>query len=115
MRRTLGEDGFELTFADTIVGNRSPADTPLMDAIRDFVEREDPGAGVAPVVMSAFSDSHWWRKAFPDCIAYGFYPQNAMDVIEAYPLMHGKDERMPVADLGLAAAFYADLMVKTLR
>jgi acetylornithine deacetylase/succinyl-diaminopimelate desuccinylase-like protein len=29
--------------------------------------------------------------------------------------MHGKDERMPVADLGLAAAFYADLMVETLR
>jgi hypothetical protein len=29
--------------------------------------------------------------------------------------MHGKDERMPVADLGLAAAFYADLMVEMLR
>jgi acetylornithine deacetylase/succinyl-diaminopimelate desuccinylase-like protein len=115
VRRTLGADGFELGFADTIVGNRSPAETPLMDAIRHFIAREDPGALVAPVVMSAFSDSHWWRKAFPDCVAYGFYPQNAMDVTEAYPLMHGKDERMPVADLGLAAAFYADLMVETLR
>ena len=97
------------------MGNRSPVDTPLMDSIRRFVEREDPGAAVAPVVMTGFSDSHWWRKAFPDCVAYGFYPQNAMDMTEAFPLMHGKDERMPVADLGLAAAFYADLMVETLR
>jgi acetylornithine deacetylase/succinyl-diaminopimelate desuccinylase-like protein len=29
--------------------------------------------------------------------------------------MHGKDERMPVADRVLAAAFYADLMVEMLR
>ena len=65
VRRTLGEDGFEIDFEDTIVGNRSPVDTPLMDSIRRFVEREDPGAAVAPVVMSGFSDSHWWRKAFP--------------------------------------------------
>jgi acetylornithine deacetylase/succinyl-diaminopimelate desuccinylase-like protein len=115
LQRTLGDGGFEVSFQETIVGNRSSADTPLMDTIRRFVEREDPGAAVAPVVMSGFSDSHWWRKAFPDCVAYGFYPQNAMDVTEAFPLMHGKDERMPVADLGLAAAFYADLMVETLR
>ena len=115
VRETLGANGFEIGFGETIVGNRSPAETPLMDSIRRFVEREDPGAAAAPVVMSGFSDSHWWRKAFPDCVAYGFYPQNAMDMTEAYPLMHGKDERMPVADLGLAAAFYAELMVETLR
>jgi acetylornithine deacetylase/succinyl-diaminopimelate desuccinylase-like protein len=115
VEQTLGCDGFEIGFAETIVGNRSPADSSLMGSIRRFVEREDPGATVAPVVMSGFSDSHWWRRAFPDCVAYGFYPQNAMDVTEAFPLMHGRDERMPVADLGLAAAFYADLMVETLR
>jgi acetylornithine deacetylase/succinyl-diaminopimelate desuccinylase-like protein len=112
--RTLGDDGFELRFIDRIVGNRSPASSPLMDVMRRFVEREDPGAAVAPMVMSGFSDSHWWRNAFPDCLAYGFFPQNTMDMTEAFPLMHGIDERMPVADLGLAAAFYADLMQETL-
>jgi acetylornithine deacetylase/succinyl-diaminopimelate desuccinylase-like protein len=113
--RMLGDDGYKLHFEDRIMGNRSPADTPLMDTIRRFVEREDPGATVAPVIMTGFSDSHWWRKAFPDCIAYGFFPQNAMDMTEAFPQMHGIDERIPVADLGLAAAFYADLMLETLR
>jgi acetylornithine deacetylase/succinyl-diaminopimelate desuccinylase-like protein len=115
VRRVLGDDGYELHFQDRIMGNRSPADTALMETIRRFVQREDPGAAVAPMVMSGFSDSHWWRRAFPDCVAYGFFPQNAMDMTEAFPLMHGIDERIPVADLGLAAAFYSDLMLETLR
>ncbi len=29
--------------------------------------------------------------------------------------MHAADERIPVEDLGLAAAFYAELMLETLR
>jgi acetylornithine deacetylase/succinyl-diaminopimelate desuccinylase-like protein len=115
IRATLGSDGYELRFSDRVMGNRSPIDTPLMDFIRDFVEREDPGAQVAPVVFTGFSDSHWWRRAFPDCVAYGFFPQRAMDLFESFPLMHGVDERVPVEDLGLAASFYADLMVETLQ
>jgi acetylornithine deacetylase/succinyl-diaminopimelate desuccinylase-like protein len=115
IRATLGNDGYELRFEDTVTGNRSPVDTPLMGFIRGFIEREDPGARIAPVVMPGFSDSHWWRRAFPDCVAYGFFPQRAMDAFESLSLMHGADERVPVEDLGLAATFYAELMVETLR
>ena len=110
-----GEARLDFSFDDRIEGNRSAADGPLMDSIRGFVTREDPGAGVAPVVMTGFSDSHWWRRAFPGCTAYGFFPQREMDLVESFPLMHGVDERMPVADLGLAASFYAELVETTLR
>jgi len=111
----LGEDGFAIDFHDNVVGNRSPVDTPLMDSIRRFVEREEPGAAVAPMVMPGFSDSHWWRQAFPDCVAYGFFPMSEMDGVAVFDLMHAADERIPVADLGLAATFYSDLMLETLR
>ncbi len=111
----LGTDGYEICFDEAVSGNRSPIDTPLMDSIRRFVEREDPGAEVTPVVLPGFSDSHWFREAFPDCTAYGFFPQRAMDVFEAAPLAHGADERVPVEDLGLAARFYAELVEETLR
>jgi acetylornithine deacetylase/succinyl-diaminopimelate desuccinylase-like protein len=114
VEEVLGDDGYDVRFEETVVGNRSPVDTPLMDQIRAFVEREDPGAEVAPVVLPGFSDSHWFRKAFPDCVAYGFFPQKTMDVFEATPLIHGADERVPVADLGLASAFYAELMQEVL-
>jgi acetylornithine deacetylase/succinyl-diaminopimelate desuccinylase-like protein len=114
VRAVLGEDGYRLEFTERVSGNRSPVDTPLMDAIRRFVEREDPGAAVSPTVLPGFSDSHWWRQAFPDCVAYGFFPQRAMDAYEALPLVHGADERIPVADLGLAASFYAELVTELL-
>jgi acetylornithine deacetylase/succinyl-diaminopimelate desuccinylase-like protein len=111
----LGEDGYRLEFDYDVVGNRSPIDTPLMDSIRRFVEREDPGAAVAPMAMPGFSDSHWWRAAFPDCVAYGFFPQRAMGAVEEYSLIHAPDERVPVEDLGLAASFYSELVMETLR
>jgi acetylornithine deacetylase/succinyl-diaminopimelate desuccinylase-like protein len=111
----LGHDGFTIDFEETVVGNRSPLDTPLMDSIRGFVEREDPGATVVPVVLPGFSDSRWFRAAFPDCTAYGFFPQRTMDLFEAMPLVHGADERVPVEDLGLAASFYAGLAEEVLR
>ena len=75
IHQVLGDDGYDVEFGETVVGNRSPIDTPLMDSIRAFVEREDPGAEVAPVVLPGFSDSRWFRDAFPDCVAYGFFPR----------------------------------------
>ena len=114
IREAVGENGYEVEFDETVIGNRSPIDTPLMDSIRAFVEREDPGAQVTPVVLPGFSDSRWFREAFPDCVAYGFFPQKAMDLFEAAPLIHGANERVPVEDLGLAARFYSDLVQETL-
>jgi acetylornithine deacetylase/succinyl-diaminopimelate desuccinylase-like protein len=113
--KLLGEDGYEVRFDETVIGNRSSIDTPLMGAIREFVESEDAGARVAPVMLPGFSDSRWFRDAFPDCVAYGFFPQNVMDLFEAAPLVHGADERVPVRDLGLAARCYGRLAQELLR
>ena len=113
IREAVGDD-FGIEFGETVVGNRSPIDTPLMAQIGAFVEREDPGAVVTPVVLPGFSDSRWFREAFPDCVAYGFFPQKAMNLFEAAPLIHGANERVPVEDLGLAARFYSELMQEML-
>jgi acetylornithine deacetylase/succinyl-diaminopimelate desuccinylase-like protein len=114
VHEVVGEDGYDVDFDEQVVGNRSPIDTPLMESIRAFVEREDPGAEVAPVMLPGFSDSRWFREAFPDCVAYGFFPQKAMDLFEAAPLVHGADERVPVEDLGLAARFYSGIAQEVL-
>jgi acetylornithine deacetylase/succinyl-diaminopimelate desuccinylase-like protein len=115
LRTILGDDTFHLRFAERVAGNRSPVDTPLMASIRGFIEREDPEADVAPLVLPGFSDSHWWRRAFPECVAYGFFPQRAMTRCDTSELIHSADERVAVADLGLAASFYSELMQETLR
>ena len=108
-REVLGEDGYELEFTEAVVGNRSPVASPLMDVIAGWLGEQDPGAETVPVVLPAFTDSRWFRAAFPDCVAYGFFPQRHQNVYETFPLMHAADERIDLRDLGFAAAFFHDL------
>jgi acetylornithine deacetylase/succinyl-diaminopimelate desuccinylase-like protein len=110
VHEVLGDsDGFEVEFLEQVIGNRSPIESPLMDAIRDWVGEQEPDAEVVPVMLPAFTDSRWYRDAFPDCIAYGFFPQRHQSLYEAWPLIHGADERIDVRDLGVAASFFHEL------
>jgi acetylornithine deacetylase/succinyl-diaminopimelate desuccinylase-like protein len=100
----------EIEFAERVTGNASPAESPLAASIRDWVGANDPGAGVVPIVMPGFSDSHWWRLAFgADTTVYGFSPQRDMDLFEASPLVHSADERIKASDMEYAARFFADI------
>jgi acetylornithine deacetylase/succinyl-diaminopimelate desuccinylase-like protein len=99
----------EIEFTEQVTGNSSPIDTPLMDAISRWIADSDPGAATVPVILPGFSDSRWFRDAFPDCVAYGFFPQRHMTMLEAGPLIHSANERIDVRDLGFAAAFFADM------
>jgi acetylornithine deacetylase/succinyl-diaminopimelate desuccinylase-like protein len=74
------------------------------------VADNDPGATAVPVILPGFSDSRWFRDAFPECVAYGFFPQRHQTLLEAAPLVHNADERIDVRDLGLAARFYSDIV-----
>jgi acetylornithine deacetylase/succinyl-diaminopimelate desuccinylase-like protein len=111
---TEEESGYRLEFSDDIVGNSSPLVDPLAEALRDFVERTDPGASLLPLVLPGFTDSHWFRKAFPECVAYGFFPQRAMSFFETAPLIHAPDERIALDDVELAARFYRELALDVL-
>jgi acetylornithine deacetylase/succinyl-diaminopimelate desuccinylase-like protein len=106
----LGEqDGFHVEFTERVVGNRSPTSSPLMNAISDWVAERDPGAEVVPVVLPGFTDSRHFRAAFPECVAYGFFPQRHQSLLETSPLIHAADERIDVRDVGFAAEFFRDL------
>jgi acetylornithine deacetylase/succinyl-diaminopimelate desuccinylase-like protein len=114
IRELLGDDGCEIEFLEQVVGNGSPAESPLMDAIGEWLAEADPGAEAVPTVLPAFTDSRTWRDAFPDCIAYGFFPQRHQSLYDAWPLIHSADERIDVRDLGFAAAFFHDLPARLL-
>jgi len=107
----LGDDSehLRIEFTETVTGNSSPITSPLMDAIDRWVQANDPGASSVPVILPGFSDSRWFRDAFTDCVAYGFFPQRYMTLLEAVPLVHNADERIDVRDLGFAARFYTDV------
>ncbi len=103
------DEALEIEFNDTVVGNQSPSQSRLMEAIDRWIRTSDDGAGTVPVILPGFSDSRWFREAFPDCVAYGFFPQRHQSLLQAAPLIHNADERIDVRDLGFAARAYADI------
>jgi acetylornithine deacetylase/succinyl-diaminopimelate desuccinylase-like protein len=109
--QVLGDvaDGLAIEFIQRVVGNQSPIDSELMAAITRWVQANDAGADTVPVILPGFSDSRWFREAFPDCVAYGFFPRRHQGLLQAAPLVHSADERIDVRDLGFATGFFADI------
>jgi acetylornithine deacetylase/succinyl-diaminopimelate desuccinylase-like protein len=108
------DPNIELEFDDDTIGNESPYESELADAIREWLSEADPEATLVPTVMPGFSDSHWFRKAFGSSVVYGFHPQRELDMLAAAPLVHGADEGAAVSDVELAADFYAWLAKRVL-
>jgi acetylornithine deacetylase/succinyl-diaminopimelate desuccinylase-like protein len=111
LHELLGETstGLEIEFTEKVYGHQSPARSVLMDAIEGWLADSAPGTRAVPVLLPGYSDSSHFRAAFPDLIAYGFFPHLHQTVSESEPLMHNADERIDVRDLGYAAGCYADL------
>jgi len=104
LRAWLGEGDYDLLWRQAQGGSRSPMETPLWDAVSDWVSAVEPGAVAAPICVAGFTDSHWLRAAF-GTVAYGFFPIKEMDAELAARLMHSADERASVADLELGVDF----------
>jgi acetylornithine deacetylase/succinyl-diaminopimelate desuccinylase-like protein len=108
------EDDFRIEFTECMAGNRSPIETSLMDAISAWISEQDPGANVVPVILPGFTDSRHFREAFPEVVAYGFFPHRHQSLLQTAPLIHGADERIDVRDLEFATELYRDLATRVL-
>ena len=84
----------------------SPMDTPLYRAIEDAVGAICPGAAVVPSVATGFTDSRVFRRrGIP---AYGFMP--LMLEPQDMGTVHGNDERVSIAALGLGIRVLYDVV-----
>jgi acetylornithine deacetylase/succinyl-diaminopimelate desuccinylase-like protein len=108
------QEPWRIDFTECVVGNRSPMSSPLMDAISAWISEHDPGADVVPVILPGFTDSRHFRAAFPECVAYGFFPQRHQSLLQTAPLIHAADERIDVRDLAFATRLFRDLAVRML-
>jgi acetylornithine deacetylase/succinyl-diaminopimelate desuccinylase-like protein len=109
VREVLGANGYGIEFTETVVGNASPPRSPLLDALKGWVERVEPGARCLPTISVGYSDSRAFRDAFPECVAYGFFPYRHMSLELLGELAHGRDERVDVRDLALAVDCYREV------
>jgi hypothetical protein len=60
------------------------------------ISANDRDAATVPVILRGSSDSRWFHEAFPDCVAYGFFPQRHMTLHDTAPPAHSADERIDV-------------------
>ncbi len=106
IHEVIGTNGYRLEFTERVVGNASVAQSPLLDVLQRWVESTEPGVSCLPTISVGYTDSRAFRDAFPDCVAYGFFPYRHMSVEQLGELVHGRDERIDVRDLGLAVDCY---------
>jgi acetylornithine deacetylase/succinyl-diaminopimelate desuccinylase-like protein len=114
VREVLGTDGYRLEFTERVVGNASPPESALFQALRGWVERNDPGTRCLPTLSVGYTDSRTFRDAFPECVAYGFFPHRHMTLELLSELVHGRDERIDVRDLALAVDCYREVATELL-
>ena len=97
LREVLGTEGYGLEFTECLTGNSSRVESPLMDYLTAWVAEIDPGAHCLPTISTGYSDSRTFRAAFPDCVAYGFFPFRHMQLSEVTSLPHARNERIECA------------------
>lgn len=109
--------GYEDEFFDTIselcgddvessvISHQQPWETPydgeLVDAMTRSLLAEDPGARVAPYLLSAGTDAKHFRRL--GLRSYGFTPLMLPADLDFAALFHGVDERVPVESLAFGA------------
>ncbi len=107
-------EALRVDFTERVTGNRSPITSPLMDALSAWIDARDPGAKTVPTILPGFTDSRHFRAAFPDCVAYGFFPQRNQSLMQTQALIHAPDERIDMLDLAWATDFYRQLALELL-
>jgi acetylornithine deacetylase/succinyl-diaminopimelate desuccinylase-like protein len=107
LRAALGDDiPYELDFLEPPTGGTvAPIDTALFEICQDFLDDNDPGATLLPVISPGFSDSHFMRESF-GTVAYGFWPLRHTPIDVYQTGFHNRDERIHSGDLGYAARFH---------
>jgi len=61
-----------------------------------WISANDRGAATVPVILPSFSDLRWFRGAFPDWVACGFFSQRRVTLSDAASLGHGAEELIDV-------------------
>ena len=114
IREVLGDEGYRLEFHEQVIGNASTVESPLADALREWVGEIEPGARCLPTIGTGYTDSVAFRSAFSECVAYGFFPHRHMPAELTDSLAHSHDERIDVRDLALAVDCYRSVARKLL-
>lgn len=95
---------------DVTAGNESPPESALRSAVERALLGMVPKAHLVPTLLCGFTDSRWFREAFPNVTAYGFCPFFAEDSMAMGNREHAADERIATTDLPAQTLFFERLV-----
>ena len=102
-------DGVTVELTSDESGIMADPASPFFEAIAETIGAIDPGAKVAPFLVSGGTDA----RNIPGVKVYGFFPFPPGDRSAEYaPLVHGHNERIHVDDLAYGTRFLYDLVVR---
>jgi acetylornithine deacetylase/succinyl-diaminopimelate desuccinylase-like protein len=87
-----------------LTGIETSYDGDVPDAMTAALLAEDPGAVVAPYLMSGGTDAKYWQDLGMRC--FGFTPLRLPEDLDFTALFHGVDERVPVDSLEFGARVF---------
>jgi acetylornithine deacetylase/succinyl-diaminopimelate desuccinylase-like protein len=105
--RELAGDDVEVTMTHQDVGLEQDFGGPLVDAVRDVLERHDPGAPVLPYLLSGGTDNKALSRL--GIAGYGFVPLQLPAGVDFPAMFHGVDERVPLESLAFGRRVLGDL------
>jgi acetylornithine deacetylase/succinyl-diaminopimelate desuccinylase-like protein len=94
----------EITRDVHLTGIETSYDGDVPDAMTAALLAEDPGAVVAPYLMSGGTDAKYWQDLGMRC--FGFTPLRLPEDLDFTALFHGVDERVPVDSLEFGARVF---------
>jgi acetylornithine deacetylase/succinyl-diaminopimelate desuccinylase-like protein len=94
----------EVTRDVHLTGIETTYDGDVAEAMTAALLAEDPGAIVAPYLMSAGTDAKHWQSLGMRC--FGFTPLRLPEDLDFTALFHGVDERVPVDSLEFGARVF---------
>lgn len=87
----------------------SEIDTPLWDCLASVTGRLVPGAGLVPFLSTGATDSRHFREAGTVCYGFGLFSE-ALSFADYSARVHGHDERIDQASLGLCAELWPAIL-----
>jgi acetylornithine deacetylase/succinyl-diaminopimelate desuccinylase-like protein len=106
--RELAGEHVEVEVVHRDVSIEAPFDGDLVEAMKQSLLREDPGAAVLPYCLSGGTDNKALGRL--GIKGYGFAPLRLPADLDFAPLFHGIDERVPVDSLRFGARVLGDFL-----
>lgn len=107
LQEILGDD-IEIEYVHSDIGFEVPFESEAIDAMKDALEKHDPGAKVLPYLLSAGTDNKSLTRL--GITGYGFAPLRLPADLDFPGMFHGVDERVPLDALDFGHRVLVDLL-----